>query len=51
MVVALMGTVGKEASAQLQRVSPVPQNLLSRACELTEGVEIDLDAPLDPDDE
>lgn len=51
MVIALMGILEKEASAQLQRWIRVPQSLLSRARELTEGVENDLDAPLDPDDE
>jgi len=32
-------------------VKNVPQSLIARARELTRGVEVDLDAPLDPDDE
>src|SRR5690625_5239889 len=32
-------------------VKNVPQSLIAHARELTRGVEVDLDAPLDPDDE
>lgn len=32
-------------------VRPVPQDLLTRARDLTDGVNVDLDAPLDPNDE
>lgn len=32
-------------------VRPVPHDLVARARRLTEGVTVDLDAPLDPDDE
>jgi antitoxin PrlF len=32
-------------------VRPVPQDLLTRARDLTDGFTVDLDAPLDPEDE
>jgi hypothetical protein len=31
------------------RVQPIPQSLLDRARELTEGIEVDLDEPLEGD--
>lgn len=40
-----------DAHASPQHILPVPKSLIERARELTDGVEVDLNQQLDPDDE
>lgn len=51
MLGAFLHLIAQDLRARPDRVGAVPQDLLARARELADGVEIDLDAPLDPVDE
>ncbi|MEQ8557738.1 MAG: type II toxin-antitoxin system PrlF family antitoxin [Henriciella sp.] len=50
-IVAFLGFLARDMEANPQRVEPLGADFMARVASLTQDVEIDLDAPLSPDDE
>jgi antitoxin PrlF len=51
MIDSFLALLERDATANPTRLRAVPASLVERARALTEGVEVDLDAPLSDDDE
>ena len=47
IVTAFLGFLADDMAAHPGRISPISADLIARAKELVEGIEVDLDAPLD----
>ncbi|MEM5516319.1 type II toxin-antitoxin system PrlF family antitoxin [Henriciella sp. AS95] len=50
-MVAFLSFLARDMEANPQRVEPLGAEFMARVASLTQDVEIDLDAPLSPDDE
>lgn len=48
---AFLDFIERDASARPERIGMIPDDLMARARDLTAGVDVDLGAPLDPEDE
>lgn len=51
IVAEVLAFLTSDMQANPANVHPVTQDILDRARELTDGVTVDLDVPLDPEDE
>lgn len=50
-MMAFLGFLARDMEANPERIQPLGAEFMARVASLTQDVEIDLDAPLSPDDE